>query len=268
MIIPAVSEIAFYVVSFPIYWYGITMALAILIAMILGNFLYNKVNDNFKRDIILENSPIIILLGILCARLYFCALNFNYYFFHPLQILDIRQGGLSIHGALLGGILAIFLISKKFKISIMGFLDALSCTTILGQSIGRWGNYFNSEAYGLPVIGQKWGLYIPECKRVSEYANYSLFHPTFLYESALDFIGFLILLYLFLKYGKSRKGLIFFVYLMIYSLIRFFIENIRVDSALNIVSIPIAKVVSIILFFIGLLGCVLTVKYSKRKDRV
>ncbi len=262
-VIPAPEAISFTVFNIPIYWYGITMALAIFTSMVVGNKLYNLVNLQIRRDVIIEYAPLIIVTGIVCARLYFCLLNHNYYLSHLGEILDIRQGGLSIHGALIGGVASLIYVAKKCKISVMSILDAMGCATILGQSIGRWGNYFNSEAYGLPVKGQDWGLFVPESKRVFEYADFSLFHPAFLYESISDLFAFGLLLLILLKFGKRYRGLVLFSYLVIYSVIRFFIEQIRVDSALNLASIPVAELVSIVLFFVGILGILITLFKNK-----
>lgn len=254
IIIPAPPDIAFNLFSIPIYWYGIIMAFAIFVAITVSNYLFNKINKNMHKDTIIEYAPLLIIFGILGARLYFCILNAHYYFSHPLQILDIRQGGLSIHGAIIGGILTLYFISKKVKIPFLNILDIISCSVALGQSIGRWGNYFNSEAYGLPVLSQKWGLFIPQARRATQYADFSLFHPAFLYESILDFCAFIILLFLLKICHKKYQGLTFFAYLTLYSVIRFFIERIRVDSAFNVGIFPIAEVVSCVIFIIGLIG--------------
>lgn len=264
MIIPAPNDIAFNLFGLPIYWYGVTMATAIFVSMIVANKLYNIVNKDLRLDVIIEYAPFIILFGILGARLYFCTLNPGYYFAHSIEILDIRQGGLSIHGAIIGGVISMIAIAKKVKVPIMSIIDSMSVATILGQSIGRWGNYFNSEAYGLPVASQTWGLFIPASKRVSEFMDYSLFHPTFLYESLLDFGGFFILLFIILKFGKKYQGVPFFSYLILYSIIRYFIEQIRVDSALNVGSLPIAEIVSVVLFIIGLVGLLFVVAKNSR----
>ncbi len=258
-IIPAPNEIAFKIFNFPVYWYGITMASGILAGIIVSNYLFNKINFP-KHDTILEYAPLIILFGILGARIYFCCLSPAYYFSHPLEILDIRQGGLSIHGGILGGLLSIIFVSYRTKVPFLGIIDALSCGTILGQAIGRWGNYFNSEAYGIPVASQNWGLFVPFDKRVEEFAQYSLFHPTFLYESLLDLTAFFVLVWIYKKFGAKHCGLTFFAYLVIYSIIRFFIESLRLDSALNVGTIPIAQIVSILLFLIGILGGIIIFK--------
>jgi phosphatidylglycerol:prolipoprotein diacylglycerol transferase len=252
MIIPAPNSIAATVLGISIYWYGIIMAFAILSATIVGNAIFNKISEN--KDFIISIAPTVIIAGILGARLYFCTLNYKYYFSHPLEIFDIRQGGLSIHGALIFGILALIISSYVKKVSILKVLDTMAISAALGQSIGRWGNYFNSEAYGLPVAGQTWGLFIPAQKRVEQYADFSLFHPTFLYESILDFTCFCALLFYMFKSKTKKSGTIFFAYLSLYALIRFFIEQIRIDSALNIGSIPIAQIISLLMFCIGIVG--------------
>ena len=222
MIIPSVEPIAFNLFGVPVYWYGIIMASAILVAVLIANYLLNKTETSTK-DIIINSSTFFILFGILGARLYYCLLNLPYYINHPMQVLDIRQGGLSIHGAILFGVLALFFVAKHYKIAFLKLLDVVACSTILAQSIGRWGNYFNSEAYGLPTSSQTWGLFIPQVKRVAEFVQYSFFHPTFLYESILDFISFFVLLFIYKKFSKTKLGVTFFSYLIIYSIIRFFI---------------------------------------------
>lgn len=265
MIIPAPDDVAFKLLGFPVYWYGITMALAILTALLSANYLFNKINSDEKKDVIIEFAPLIIVMGILGARLYFCLLNSHYYLLHPLEILDIREGGLSIHGAIIGGILALYIAAKKHQVKFLSVLDAMGCSTILGQSVGRWGNYFNSEAYGLPVLSQKWGLYIPPARRISEYYHYSLFHPAFLYESVLDLFAFFVLLFILLKFGQKYKGVTFFSYLILYSVIRFFIERIRLDSALNVGSVPIAQLISVLLFVIGIAGLIFILIKNKKQ---
>lgn len=255
--IPAPDPVAFNLFGIPIYKYGITMALAIFAAMIIANFLFNRINadeDFFKKDTILEYAPLIILAGIAGARLYFCLLNSQFYLTHPIQILDIRQGGLSIHGGIISGIITIILISRKTKIPFKAIIDPLSASVFAGQAIGRWGNFFNSEAFGLPVVGQQWGLFIPPNMRPPVYSDFELFHPTFFYESCLDLAGFGILLFIISHFGKTHKGLTFFGYLILYSIIRFFIEQIRIDSALNVGNIPVAQIVSGILFIAGICG--------------
>jgi len=254
MIIPAQNPVAFTLFQFPVYWYGIIMALALFAGTVLGNCLFNKINPELKKDLVISYAPVLIISGILGARLYFCMLNPEYYFSHPLEILDIREGGLSIHGALIFGIISLVIMCLKDKISPLRVLDILACSAFLGQAVGRWGNYFNSEAYGMPVAGQNWGLFIPVSQRSADFVSFTLYHPAFLYESVLDLAGLGILLLLLKRFGKRIPGVVFFVYLMLYALIRFGVEQIRIDSALNIGVIPVAQVVSVLMFLFGLAG--------------
>jgi phosphatidylglycerol:prolipoprotein diacylglycerol transferase len=265
MIIPAPDSVAITILGISIYWYGIIMAFAILSATLVGNTIFNKFSENSNKDFIIAIAPIVIIVGILGARLYFCTLSHEYYFSHPLEICDIRQGGLSIHGALIFGILALIISSYVKKVSILKVLDIMAISAVLGQSIGRWGNYFNSEAYGMPVAGQTWGSFIPLSKRVEQYADFSLFHPTFLYESILDFTCFCLLLCYLLKSKTRKSGTIFFLYLIFYAVIRFIIEQIRVDSALNIGTIPIAEIVSLLMLTVGVVG-ILIVNLPKKSN--
>ena len=259
MIIPAVNEVAFRIFNFSVYRYGVIMACAIFTAIITADKLFDFLNKDLRHGIIMESAPLLIVCGILGARIYFCCLNPQYYFSHPLEILDIREGGLSIHGALIGGILSTVYIIKKFKIPFFTIMDCMAPATILGQAIGRWGNYFNSEAYGLPVAGQNWGLYIPQEHRIAEFSQFDLFHPAFLYESVSDFFAFILLTFILLKTEGKYKGLTFFSYLTVYSVIRFFIEQIRIDSALFVGSVPIAQIVSVILFVAGIIGIIFVI---------
>ena len=260
LVIPAQNPVALDFLGIPIYWYGIIMALAIFIAMLVSNKLYNSANIDYRKDIIIEYAPVIIVSGIIGARLYFCALHYDYYLTNFLEIFDLRQGGLSIHGAIMFGVLGMIAVAKRTHVPIMCIMDAMACGTLLGQAIGRWGNYFNSEAYGLPVADQSWGLFIPEARRVVGYADYTLFHPTFLYESLLNIVGFCLLFYIMKKFGAKLRGLSFFSYLCVYSVIRFFIERIRLDSALNVAGgVPIAEVISLVLLLVGACGILCTI---------
>ncbi|MBE7709455.1 MAG: prolipoprotein diacylglyceryl transferase [Cyanobacteria bacterium SIG32] len=253
------GEIAFTVFGFSVYWYGIMMALAVFAAVFCANFLAKKTDlpDNF----FIDYSPIFIIIGLLGARLYYCLLNFEYYLYAPLEIFDIRQGGLSIHGMLLIGIFLVYFIAKRYKLSFLLMADVLACSVVLAQAIGRWGNFFNSEAFGRPMTSS-WGLYIKPIYRPSEFINYQYFHPTFLYESIADLLIFAFLIWIF-KSNKCKTGMVFFAYLILYSIVRFVIEGFRVDSALDIYGMPVAQIISIVLIFCGICGLVLINKKSE-----
>lgn len=257
------TDIAFSLFGFDIYFYGIIMAFAILIGFITAYLLYkNFYNKN--ADFILDYSPILILIGILGARLYYCAVNFSYYAQRPYEIFDIRQGGLSIHGMLIFGIGALFIFAKCKKLSFLKLADVYLCASLLAQSIGRWGNFFNSEAYGYPT-DLPWKLFIPISKRTFDYINFEYFHPTFLYESILDLAAFIVLVVLFKRFNKY-SGLIACTYLILYSIIRIFVEHFRIDSVLYIFNIPIAQIISILLFIFGTFGIIFILKGNKIRE--
>ena len=255
------GDISFSLNGFDVYTYGIVLAFACLVGVCTSYLIYRKFHPEKDYNRIIDCGAGILIFGILGARLYYCLLNPTYYLANPLEILNFRQGGLSIHGGLIVGILTLIFYGKKYKLGTFYLLDAFACGTALAQSIGRWGNFFNSEAFGLPT-DLPWKMYIPLNKRPDIYASNEYFHPTFLYESILDFCIFIILLTIINKY-KNRikyKGLTTFIYLTLYSIVRFFIEQLRVDSALNISGIPIAQIASAIIFIIGICGMIYVIK--------
>lgn len=241
------GEIAVSIGQVHIHWYGI----AICAAFLTGLYVTLKIAEykNFsveKQDIIVDLSSILLVTGIIGARLYYVIFNWSYYSQHLLETVQIYQGGLSIHGALIGGFLATFVYSRIKKFSLLEFADIYAPGIALGQSIGRWGNFFNSEAFGLPT-NLPFKLFIPLQNRPENYVQYSYFHPTFLYESILDFVLFLTLFYLIKTNKAKQHGQIFSLYLIVYSLIRVFIERIRIDSVASVLGIPLAEFISILL---------------------
>lgn len=249
MIIQSPGEIAFSIFNFPVYWYGIILAFAVFIGVVCAEILARRFSD-IPENFFIDNSPPVIILGIIGARLYYCMVNFSYYIQHPLEIFDIRQGGLSIHGMIVIGIVTVYFLAKKYRICVLKLLDVLACSVILAQSAGRWGNFFNSEAFGYPT-GGNWGVFIPVPQRPVEFLNYELFHPAFLYESFLDLVIFAVLIFIL---RRTRAGCTFFWYLILYSVVRIFVEYFRIDSVLNIGGFPIAQVVSVLLIIAGVIG--------------
>lgn len=243
------GDIAFQIFGFPIYFYGIILAFAIFVGVYCANILYKRFYEACDAEKIFDISPVIIFFGIIGARLYYCCVNYQYYFSHPVEILYFRQGGLSIHGMIICGIAALFVLSKIYKISFLKLADVLLCSTALAQSIGRWGNFFNSEAFGAPT-NLPWKLFIPITNRPEQFINYEYFHPAFLYESILDLLIFFILLKVFKRFSNT-PGRIACLYLILYSTVRIFVEQIRIDSSLNISGIPIAQITSVILIILA-----------------
>ena len=149
---------------------------------------------------------------------------------------------------LIAGIIYLFILAKYKKLNFFNLTDSASCAVPLAQSIGRWGNFFNSEAFGIPTNGQ-WGLFIPPENRPVSCSNYELFHPAFLYESIADILIFVVLIFL-VKKNNLKTGTITLAYLILYSLARIFIEALRLDSTINVGFLHLAQIISIIIVVI------------------
>ncbi|MBE7711229.1 MAG: prolipoprotein diacylglyceryl transferase [Cyanobacteria bacterium SIG31] len=249
------SQIICTVFGVHIYFYGVILAFAIITGTLIADYFGTRFY-NLKKETIIDLSPYLIVFGIIGARLYYCLLNHDFYLRFPTEILAIRHGGISIHGAILGGLVGLIIFAKRHKLSIPKLCDVTSIGLILAQSIGRWGNFFNSEAFGTPT-NLPWKLFIAEQYRPIPYTNFEYFHPTFLYESILDLLIFFILL-LLAKNNKFKKdGNIALIYLILYSIIRIFVEHFRIDSVLYVQGIPIAIIVSASIILLSLVILIL-----------
>ena len=208
---------------------------------------------NIKFNDILDLIIYIIPTSFICARLYYIVFNLQYYLQAPIEILKVWNGGLAIYGGIIGGILVILVYSKKRKIQFLDITDYLVPYLALGQAIGRWGNFFNVEAYGTQTnIVFRMGI--------MQHGKYIEVHPTFLYESICDLIIFIILYILMNK--RKYKGQITYIYLVLYGIARAIIEGLRVDS-LMIGNFRVSQILSITLFLI--FGIVLIYKKIKNK---
>ena len=252
------GPIAFYIGHHPVRWYGVFIGIAFLIAYSLSEKLVDKNNLSINH---FSNLIFFILISsVVFARLYFVLLSWNYFKIHPDEIPKIWHGGQSIHGGILGAVLATVIYTWGNKISFYKYMDVIALVAPLGQAIGRWGNFFNNEAFGKPVISSFLRLYIPKEFRPELYLNNEFFHPTFLYESILDFV-FFIFLYRMFPSWKNTPGKTFWFYLFCYSLIRFLLEFLRTDSLYLFGNIPGAQIVSVILISISIVA--LTTKRQK-----
>ncbi|HEY9891112.1 MAG TPA: prolipoprotein diacylglyceryl transferase [Candidatus Sericytochromatia bacterium] len=235
-------------------WYGLLIASAVLIGVSLSQYLAKRrnVDPNLLGDLVIW----LVIGAIPAARLYYVLFEWKQYSQHPEQIIAIWNGGIAIHGAIIGGTLAAIIFSRIQKISFWQLADLVAPSLILGQAIGRWGNFFNSEAFGDPT-DLPWKLYIPQQRRPLNFINFEYFHPTFLYESLWNLMVLGLLMTLFFRglKGKPRLkvGTIALVYMVAYSLGRVWIEGLRTDS-LMIGPLRIAQIVSLIAISLGLLG--------------
>lgn len=243
-----------------IYWYSIFILLGVLFAsiVIFRECKRQKINEDFVTNLIFYG----LIFGLVGARLYYCLFNFDYYIKYPLEILEVWNGGLAIHGGIIAGVLFVFFYTKKYQAKFLKITDVIVPGLILGQSIGRWGNFFNKEAYGMvtsKVALEKLG--IPDFVINGMNINGIYYQPMFLYESIWNFFGFIALLML-RKFKYLKTGQLTGFYLMWYSFGRFFIEANRSDS-LMLGSFKVAQLISIILFVIGLFMLVLCKKGSR-----
>ena len=235
-------------------WYGLLIASAVLIGVTLSGYLARRRNVN--PDIPGDLAIWLVIAAIPCARLYYVLFEWSDYAQKPEKIFAIWEGGIAIHGAILGGTLAALIFARIQKISFWQLADLVAPSLILGQAIGRWGNFFNSEAFGAPT-NLPWKLYIPFERRPLGYENFDYFHPTFLYESIWDLLVFGLLLTLFFRdlqhKPRLKVGTLALVYMVAYSLGRLWIEGLRTDS-LMLGSLRMAQMVSLVGISIGVAG--------------
>ncbi len=237
-------------------WYGFLIASAVLIGVTLAQFLAKKrgLNPELVGDFAIWG----LLGAIPMARLYYVLFQWQAYADHPGQIFAIWRGGIAIHGGIIGGVLAGLIFARRQQISFWRLFDVITPSIILGQAIGRWGNFFNSEAFGRPT-DLPWKLYIPPAMRPAQYLQESYFHPTFLYESLWNLLVFALLMWLFVQSQRGKMalkpGTLFLSYGIAYSLGRFFIEGLRMDS-LMLGPLRVAQLVSLAGIVLGSLGLV------------
>ncbi len=206
-----------------------------------------------------------LVVGILGARLYYVIFNWEYFGSHISEVWQLWQGGLAIHGGILFGLLTINLFCRKHEMRVLKILDIIVVPLILAQGIGRWGNFFNSEAYGVATtVSHLRELHIPEFIINGMTINGITYTPTFFYESIGCLLGFVVLI-LLRKMKYIKVGQLTGVYLMWYGILRFFIEASRTDS-LIFFGFKIAQIVSIIMLIIGIVLYVRGMKKSKYED--
>jgi phosphatidylglycerol:prolipoprotein diacylglycerol transferase len=244
------NPIAFQVGPFYIHWYGIIIASGIILCYFIGRHIGMKQGMNDEH--IAEGIIVCIFTGIAGARLYYVFSEWDMYKNNPLEIFMTWHGGLAIYGGVIGGIIGAFLYTKfrkKCSFTLLQGMDLAAALLPLAQCIGRWGNFFNYEAYGSPT-NLPWKMFIPFQYRMPGYETYEYFHPTFLYESTWDFITFSILLFFYLK-KRKHNGETTALYFIVYSIGRIFIEQLRLDS-LYWGELRAAQVTGILLLALGI----------------
>ena len=260
------SSIAFSIGNFDIAWYSIYILVGVLLASTL--FLLEAKKYEINMDFCINMIFWTVIFGIIGARVYYVLFNLDYYTVYPKEIIQVWNGGLAIHGGIIGGLLFMLVYTMKYKVRILKITDMAVVGLIVAQAIGRWGNFFNQEAHGPEVarevlVGLK---FIPEFIIDGMNIGGTYFHPTFYYESLWCILGFIVLL-LVRKYAEYLKiGQLTGIYLIWYSVGRFFIEGLRTDS-LMLGNFKIAQIISVVLIINGLILLLKDIKKSKFENR-
>ena len=247
------GPIIFEIGRFAVRWYGLLIASSVLIGLTLSQYLAKRrqVNPELLGDLAIW----LVLFAIPAARIYYVLFEWQEYSQRPEDIIAIWKGGIAIHGAIIGGTLGTIIFARLNRTSLWQLLDLVVPSVILGQAIGRWGNFFNSEAFGKPT-DLPWKLYIAPRYRPLDLLNSEYFHPTFLYESLWNLGVFAILLFVFFWCLKNRNrlkiGTLTGIYLIAYSLGRVWIEWLRTDS-LMLGPLKVAQVISLSAIALGCL---------------
>lgn len=271
-----INAVAFEIFGVQVYWYGIILTTGIILGLCMSMYIAKK--EGLNPDTILDFLLIDIVFAILGARLYFVLFNWSYYKDNIGEILNTRQGGIAIYGAIIASVVVAAIFTRVKKISLWQFGDIAAYGLLVGQAIGRYGNFVNQEAFG----GYTNGLFAMQIEKnqalrhinqatlssfeavwpeniITTYAplQYVQVHPTFFYESCWN-IGLLILLLVLYKY-KKHHGVIFFTYITGYGIGRYWIEGLRTDQlivpGINIPASQIVAIISIILGIIGIIWC-------------
>ncbi|MGN0536649.1 MAG: prolipoprotein diacylglyceryl transferase [Acutalibacteraceae bacterium] len=246
-----INQVAFAIGDFKVYWYGIIIGTGFLLALLYALFALKRFGIN--KDSFFDCVLIGLITGIIGARLYYVLFRWDYYIQHLDEVLMIHNGGLAIYGGIIGGLLGGCITAKIKKISIPAILDVAVLGFLIGQGLGRWGNFFNQEAFGTPT-DLPWGM-------LSENTNGVAVHPCFLYESLWCLLGF-VLLHFFSKKFRKYDGQIFLLYLVWYGFERMIVEGLRTDSLyLPFGDIRVSQLLAALTCVIGI---VLLIVFRKR----
>ena len=234
-----------------IYWYAVFIMSGVALGLFLAIREGKKmgINSEFFYDLVTYGLPI----SIIGARIYYVAFSWDYYSSHPEDIIKIWQGGIAIHGAIIAAFIFGYFFCKKRKVSFGLVADIASVSFIIAQAIGRWGNFMNQEAHGGVVPGATLdaqreflqSLFIPDFIVNNMYINGAYYHPTFLYESLWNMVGFLFIVFVLRKLPKLLVGEIAAFYAVWYSIGRYMVEGMRTDSLMLTESIRMAQFISI-----------------------
>ncbi len=248
-----INPVAFSIGSFNVYWYGVIIGFGFILALIFA--ITNLKKFGIKRDDFIDCVLVGLICGILGARLYYVIFRWDYYSQHLNEILAVHNGGLAIYGGVIGSVLGGCIIAKIKKMNIPAVLDVAGMGFLIGQGIGRWGNFVNQEAFGIET-DLPWRM-------VSENTNNIGVHPCFLYESLWCLLGFFILFFWGIKYRKY-DGQLALMYIVWYGFERMFVEGLRTDSLYTpFFGLRVSQIIAGVTFIVG--AVILVVNAIKKK---
>lgn len=247
-----------------VHFYGVIIMLGALAAAFVAD--WNARRQGMKNDLVWDMLPWLLIAGIIGARLWHIftpppsmverGIDTMYYLTHPLEAIAIWNGGVGIPGAVIGGALALWLYTRKYKLNFLRWIDIIAPGLALAQAIGRWGNFINQEIYGAPT-NLPWAIYIDEAHRLPELRNVGYYHPLFLYESLWNIANMAFLLWLGRRFAsRLRPGDVFLSYMIVYPIGRFLLEFLRLDAAqvgginFNQTFMAVIAVVAAVLLFV------------------
>ena len=249
---------------FTIYWYSLLILIAVLVGYQIAIQYSKKIN--YKTSAIMDMVLYLVIWSIIGARLYYVIFNFEVYQDNLLEIFMIWKGGLAIYGGIIGAMIYIFYYCHKYDLNFVKVLDIYSLSLLLGQAIGRWGNFFNGEAYGGKTTYEALkSMHLPQFIIDGMYIDEAYRQPTFLYESIWCLIGVIFLMRIRKKHTNDVGKQVCF-YLIWYGIGRFFIEGLRSDS-LYFAGFRISQIVSVIMIIVGIIG-ELVIRSKKRVRHV
>lgn len=263
MLLATIDPTAFHIFGIGIQWYAIIIVTGIVLVswMATKEGMRVGLQENDVIDFMLWALPI----SIIGARLYYVIFEWSYYSQHPSQILAIRNGGLAIYGGLIAGAIVLYFYTKNRFINTWTFLDVAAPSVLLGQAIGRWGNFMNHEAFGeITTKAFLHKLHLPPFIINNMYIDGAYRQPTFLYESVWNLVGFIIIILLRRKKDFFKQGEVALSYVIWYSFGRFFIEGMRTDSLMAFGGLRVSELLSAILF----VAAIVIFWYRRKNDNL
>jgi phosphatidylglycerol---prolipoprotein diacylglyceryl transferase len=242
-----------------IQWYGLIIGLGTMLALYLA--IKESERRGMHKDTFMDLMLFAVPIAIICARIYYVIFKWDYYSQNPSKIIAIWEGGIAIHGALIGSVVTAIVFARVKGLSFWKIADIAAPSIILGQAIGRWGNFMNQEAHGGPIAENQIQTFynvLPDFIMDQMYIQGTYYHPTFLYESIWSLVGFALLL--MLRKVNLRRGEMFLTYVIWYSIGRFFVEGLRTDS-LMLGDIRVAQLISVL----SIVGALVVLIYRRIK---